>query len=355
MVAMVIGMFGVLIMMQVLSVSEEQKRTTTSGNDAMNEGIMALYGVQGDVRMAGYDFADIALLGCTLTLRAGVVLNALAPVVINSPNIVAAVADPNTDTLLVSYGNSNGTPRGDVTLAVGNIMQTPTAFEANDWVVVAPRIRPLPCALTLDKVTNVNLGTSSVTLASGAAMGKGDRLFNLGKSFRTVGYAIVNGNLTTCDFTDATKNCLLPGNWASISNNIVSLRAQYGRDTTNIGNPAPAMDGILDSYDAVLPNTPATAACDWSRISALRFALVARSMQFEKPTGNPPVGATIAAPVWDGSAAGNPAGSAASPINLTNDPSWQNYRYKVFETIVPIKNMVFMGVPTQAFTSTPAC
>lgn len=331
MVAMLIGMFGVLVMMQVLSVSEEQKRTTTSGNDAMNEGVMALYALQSDVRMSGYDISDVKLMGCNLLLRAGVTLNGLAPVTINSSNITGN--DANTDTLLVFYGNNNGSPQGDLVFNAGNNIQTPSAFVTNDWVVVAPAIRPSPCNLTLERVNNV--AGSVLSLISGAAMAKGDTLFNIGQSYRAVGYAVRNGNLTMCDFTDTTKDCTVAGNWAAIANNIVSMRAQYGRDTT-VG----AMDGIVDVYDQTTPSVAVTpnTACSWSRISALRLAIVARSIQVEKAA------VTTVAPTWDGSVANNPAGSAASPINLSGATNWRNYRYKVFQTLVPIRNVSWMGV-----------
>ncbi|MDZ4076640.1 MAG: PilW family protein [Hylemonella sp.] len=341
MVAMLIGMFGVLIMMQVLSVSEEQKRTTTSGNDAMNEGVLALYGIQSDVRMSGYGITDAKILGCALTLRAGVTLASLSPVTINSANITGA--DANTDTLLAFYSNSYGTPQGDKVIGAGNTVQTPSAFVVNDWVVVGPSARPTPCTLTLDRVTNVVGAT--VTLASGIALGTGDTIFNLGQSYRAIGYAVRNGNLTTCDYTNAAVNCAVAGSWASIASNIVSLRAQYGRDTA-----VAAMDGFVDSYDQATPNpavTPNT-LCGWSRISAVRMALVARSAQIgaiDKTTGLTEV-LTAAAPLWEGTAAGNPAGSTAAPINLSGDATWQNYRYKVFQTVVPIRNMSWMGVVT---------
>jgi type IV pilus assembly protein PilW len=338
MVAMLIGMFGVLIMMQVLTVSEEQKRTTASGNDSMNEGVLALYAVQSDVRMSGYGITDAKVLGCAITLRAGVTLASLAPVSINSTNITGA--DANTDTLLVFYGNSFGTPQGDVVLGAGNTMQTPSAFVVNDWVIVAPTVRPAPCTLTLDRVTNV--AASALTLASGVTAGVGATIFNLGQSYRAIGYAIRNGSLTSCDYTNAAVNCATAAGWNSIASNIVSLRAQYGRDTA-----AGAMDGIVDSFDQATPNAAVTpnTLCAWSRISTVRLALVARGAQMasiDKSTGLPEV-LTAAAPDWDGSTAGNPPGSAATPFVLTGDANWQNYRYRVFQTQVPIRNMSWMG------------
>ena len=333
MVALLIGMFGVLVMMQVLSVSEEQKRATTGGNDAMNEGVMALYALQSDVRMSGYGISDVKLLGCKLTLRAGVVLSNLAPVTINSPDIPAG--DANTDTLLVFYGNGYGSPQGDQVNNTGNSVLTPSMFTTNDWVIRAAPARVPQCILPLDQVTSVT-SPSTVNLISGVTnMPLTTTLFNIGQSYRAVGYAVRGGNLTMCDFADTTKNCASAGSWSSIANNIVSLRAQYGRDTATAG----AMDGVVDSYDQATPDWVAVpnTACQWTRISALRLVIVSRSVQFEKTA------VTTLAPTWDGSVANNPAGSIASPIVLNGDANWQNYRYKVFQTFVPIRNVSWMG------------
>jgi type IV pilus assembly protein PilW len=71
------------------------------------------------------------------------------------------------------------------------------------------------------------------------------------------------------------------------------------------------------------------------------MAIVARSNQPEKldPVTNQPV--TPNAPVWDADQAD--AGGAANPIVLTADANWKNYRYKVFQTLVPIRNINWMG------------
>ncbi len=331
MVALVIGMFGVVVMMQVLALSEEQKRTTTGSGDAMNEGVLALYSLQTDIRMSGYGVTDLKLLGCGLTLRAGVTLTNLAPVVINSASITGQ--DANTDTLLLFYGNGNGSPQGDVVAATGNAVQTPASFAVGDRVIDAPATRATPCNLTLDQVSALTPAVSptTVTLASAAALPIGDTVFNLGQTYRAVGYAIRSGNLTMCDYTDATRDCTTAGAWVSIANNIVSLRAQYGQDTA-VG----AMDGVVDVYTST--NATPTTACSWARTSAVRLSLVARSAQFEKTA------VTSLAPIWEGTTAGNPTGSTASPIVLSGNATWQNYRYKVFQTVVPLRNVSWMGV-----------
>lgn len=115
-------------------------------------------------------------------------------------------------------------------------------------------------------------------------------------------------------------NVANPAIWQTIGDNIVSLRAEYGRDATV------AMDGIVDTYDQT---TPAT-ACNWARTSAVRLALVARSAQFEKDV------VTAAAPVWQG--------SLTAPITLPNAAGWDHYRYRVYQTLLPIRNISWMGV-----------
>lgn len=345
MVGMVIGMFGIIVIMQVFAVFEGQKRTTTGGGDAQNAGAIALYGVQRDLQQGGYGISSLPLIGCNVQLRAGppaVILNTMAPVTINHASIPAG--DANTDTLLVVYGNSNGASEGNgITGATGAVytVQTPTMFSSNDMVIAEPSTRPNPCDLVLDRVVT---SAAQVTVQTGVALNilpaTPATLYDLGAAPKVQAYAIRGGNLTVCDYM--VNNCSLAANtgntaiWVPIANNIVSMRAQYGQD--NNANP---MDGIVDVFNQTTPATP----CGWMKELAIRIALVARNSQPEKTA------VTTAAPVWEGSAANNPAGSAATPIVLTATTvppgfTWQNFRYKVFQTTVPIRNVVLQGVQT---------
>ena len=66
MVGVVIGMAGVIIMLQMLSNAESAKRVTAGGNDAEVNGAIALYGLERDLRAAGYGLNAYTLLGCSL-------------------------------------------------------------------------------------------------------------------------------------------------------------------------------------------------------------------------------------------------------------------------------------------------
>lgn len=320
-----IGMIGIVVIMQVFTLSEGQRRVTSGGDDAVSTGAIALHTLQRDIRQGGYGLASTNLLACNLTFPAGATIPAV-PVSINPATIPAG--DPNTDVIAVVYGNANAATEGDriTSHSAGSAtiqVQTQSNFITSDWVVAAPQTRLTPCNLTLTQA--IVGGTLTVTDAPAAAM-VGGTLFNLGQTPRMLVYAVRNGNLTQCDFR--TNNCAAVGNvgntsiWIPIAENMVMLRAEYGRDTT-----APSMDGTADVWDQTAPVT----ACDWVRVSALRLALVARNTQYDKNT------VTTATPSW--------AGDTNDPIDLSNDGEWQHYRYKTFQTVIPIRNVAWMGVP----------
>lgn len=328
MVGMVIGMLGIMVIMQVYSVFESQKRTTTGAGDAQNTGAIALFGMQRDIEQAGYGLSTSNIIGCSVQLRAGppAITVTLGPVTINPATSVIPAGDSNTDTLLVAYGSSASPPEGNsITSLSGSdyAVQAYGSFAVGDQVIAMPSARPTPCSLTLTSVTAVN--NPNVTVATVVAGVTGGALYNLGTTPVVKAYAIRNGNLTVCDYM--TNDCSQNNStiWVPIANNIVSMRAEYGQDTNT------PMDGILNTYSQTTPTT----ACGWLQTSALRLALVARNTQPDKAV------VTTSAPSW--------AGSATTAINLSSTTvasgkTWQNYRYKVFETTVPIQNISLQGV-----------
>lgn len=356
---MVIGLLGIVVMMQVFSMAEAQKRTTSGSDDAISSGAISLNGIQRDIQQSGWGISAVQVIGCDSTGWASGATIPLTPITINPAGITG---DVNTDTLLVVSGNGNGTVEGDLinsqpaggdpflTAVSPNVYDvhtagsfTPGATAAlGDKVVAVPATRPATCTLPRTWITGVN--RPNVAVNSGVAGMVGGRLFNLGMLPTARVYAIRNNNLMVCDFT--TRDCAadtsamtqaqIDAIWVSIANNVVSLRAQYGRDTNAI-----PMDGIVDVWDRTTPTT----ACGWVRTSAIRIALVARSTQPEKTLDWPLLTqhVTPAAPGW--------AGSANIAITLPNvvSPSWatwQDFRYKVFETVVPLRNVTSLGVVT---------
>src|SRR5690349_1549927 len=66
MVAMLIGLIGMVIIFQVFQTSEAIKRTTTSGGDSEQNGVIALYTMERDLKNAGMGFNDTSFVGCDM-------------------------------------------------------------------------------------------------------------------------------------------------------------------------------------------------------------------------------------------------------------------------------------------------
>jgi type IV pilus assembly protein PilW len=103
---------------------------------------------------------------------------------------------------------------------------------------------------------------------------------------------------------------------------IVNLQAVYGRDTVTAA-PGPYL--AANTWDNTTPTTPE----GWARVIAVRIALVARSTQYEKEA------VTTAEPSW------MPDGVNSQLLKVNHIDNWQHYRYKVFEAVVPLRNMLW--------------
>jgi type IV pilus assembly protein PilW len=111
---------------------------------------------------------------------------------------------------------------------------------------------------------------------------------------------------------------------------IVNLKVLYGKDANG--------DGVVDTYDTTAPTTNA----DWKKVLSVRIALVARSNQYEKDV------VTTAAPQWDLGSATTVTGAATCnstsqclTLGVSQVTDWQHYRFKVYDTIVPLRNMLW--------------
>lgn len=333
MVGIAIGMIAIVVVMQTLLTSEAGKRLESSGNDATTSGALAMNTLLRDVRQAGSGFNNKYLLGCQLALSSGYTLGSLGPVTINATGIPAG--DANTDTLLVVYGASNGSPDGDSVTAQSSqnayTVATPYSFASDDEVVARPIATGTPCSLTMEKVISVDTSTSKVTVATGVASMLYGTLYDLGNKdkFRAQVYAVRSGNLTVCDYmqhdcSDASKT----GDssvWVPIADNIVSLRALYGEDTAT-----GTMDGVVDVYNQTTPDT----TCKWFRVPAVEFVVVARSSQYDKDSNYTFDSATLS---WDGNTKG-------APVDVSSLTNYLRYHYKMYQATVPLRNIGWQGV-----------
>ncbi|MDD5242205.1 MAG: PilW family protein [Sulfuricella sp.] len=334
MVGMVIGLLSMVIVLQVFTMFEGQKRTTTSGSDAQTNGGIALYTVERDVRMAGYGFSIPEALGCTINRSFnGTTLTALslAPVTITQ----GAGGLPDSIRILASSKGSWSIPARvstDHPAAASNFFLNTTLGMAIGDLLIAYEPGKDCTMLQVTGIPNGNIqiqhqntspwnppGGQNIFPASG--YNAGAMLFNLG-SLMDHAYSIdANSNLVFSDY-DPTTNA---SNVQSLLPDIVNLQAQYGLDT----RAGIQTDARVDAWSDTMP-------ADISRIYAVRLAVVARSSLKEKGDANGVCVTTANKPTWSGGAidvSKNPDGSA--------NADWQCYRYKTFETVIPLRNLIW--------------
>jgi len=353
-IAMAIGLIGIVVITQTYLVNENYKRSTTSAGGAQTNGALALFTIEREARMSGWGISWSAALGCTNIQwyyngdysnppGGGLPAITLAPFVI-------ADGGAGPDTITIMYGS--GTERV-IPATLSKTMPSPSAeLEVDnpqgfsdtpgDMVLL---VQGGTCSMT--QITQVQPAAGHLQHGPGVtapynppgggsllpAFSAGAQVFNLGRPTVNV-YSINNNALQLATLFSATSTTVVPAYTPTpftIVDNIVDLQAEYGKDNgVNNGTVAAAVytanDGIVDSYDNV---TPANGV-EWQQVLSVRIGVLARSEHFVKPENvGDPCSATTAAPTWRGGAFAVPGGIPSC------------YGYRVFETVVPLRNMIW--------------
>jgi type IV pilus assembly protein PilW len=361
--AMLIGLIGMTIIMQVFAVSESRKRTTGGTSDAQITGNIAMFTLERELRSAGYGMitSDSNMLNCTTvaydSTRSTPDFNFLmAPVVItdgaggapdqmtiaygNAPQSVdgaqfASSANPVDDFPL---GNAAGFRLGGVAVAsdpgggVNCAMIEVTGFavgatnniEHNSGASYTYTNNfgfPVTVTATRNKPGGVNVGGAFTNNAL---------LFTLGREPTVVTYVVNNARLESR--TLVPYNAAQDGDGDDLSetevaDGVVQFQAQYGKDTD--------ADRIVDTWDQTTPGTAAL----WLEVQAVRFGILVRSSQFERT----PV--TTVAPGWYAGAFTMTNLDGTPDTNPGDANDWRHYRYRRYQAVVPLRNMIWSTDP----------
>lgn len=374
MVSVVVGMLALMFATRLTVVAEKNKQGALGGSDAMQNGMLALFSINKDAAQAGWGLNDPLLAGCdTVGATAGYTLagatrGGLVVRPLSAALIASGGAAPDGVTF---YAGSSMSGAGSLRLvqnyAGGSVIavdRVPYGFALGDVIVVASETRgaakcalaqiatnpalaaPPPAPQVLD-ISDPLGDIGAPPLGANYYLANQARLFNLGPAgalaFHT--WSVQNGwlRLQATDLAGAGAAS------SAVVDNVVSIKAEYGFDTRL---PLPPQGGLqVALWSATMIHVDAAGlvdvvpdhavAADYERIAALRLAVVARSKMPDKPDASGACSATATAPVVFASA--EPLGVAAAPITLdvavAGDPiDWRCYRYRVFETIVPLRN-----------------
>ena len=347
MVALVIGSIAVLVIQQVMAVFEGQKRTSSGGSDAQVNGAVALFSIEREIRQAGYGLfngnGSLCPLGINIyyngttvsdggTLRPLVVLDGGA-----GPDAIEFLRS-DADFAAIPTAiikNMSGSSAEITTDSTGGLVQRQmflAAGKGGSKVCTLMQLSQDPQKTGNGWNLQHNSGlfpynppSPDAAFAAAPSYEIGDVVVNMGNVVHGR-YQVLCDRLTEVNptLTAAPYTC---ANATPLVDQIIDLQAQYGIA------PAGSMQ-ITQWCDA----TAASACGNWSnpgaaevsRIRAVRIAVVARSVQFEKEQVSP---ANLT--LWEAGDPGDPPPSRA----LSDDE--RRYRYKVFTTIVPIRNVIW--------------
>ena len=311
MVGLAIGMLATLVILQVLSVYEAQKSTTTGTADAQTNGAIALYSITRDLQMAGYPL--IPTSGSPLKCAAVTVLH---PAI--SAIIPVEITNGTSDTIVVRYGASGmgGIPSEITAGPLGNAVTLDNNLGCiADDITLARDAAGTNCFISSASAVT---GTQTVTLDDPTGAAVGGTLACMGTSWNEVTYRVNAGNL------ERRNSAVSPAFVPSVPG-IVSIQAQYGISISATSNQ------VTQWVDATAPTWAVPTVDDRNRIKAVRIAVVARNAKKEAAV------VTTALNSWTGTAS-----SPAPAISLSgDDPDWGHYRYKVYETVIPLRNIIW--------------
>lgn len=384
MVAMVIGLGVTLAVSSLVVVGENHKRTTTSTNDAEQTGAFAVYSLDRIVRSAGSGFADSAyptdqgVLGCTLNVTAPGFIGLPRPAgtpfpapfsvnflggAVNTLRVAPLLIgfnqsdDGRSDVLVVMSGSgaAGGVPR-QVTIpgtATSLTLDNTVGFADRDLAIVSQSGtsdclleqvlgNPVGAALPLGGLYYTTTGTTT-TIASLAASTASyvTPIGNAGANNVQFQLLTVDANriLASYDLLQNIKIVQASGGAdavQAIADGVDQIHAIYGIDALGTGkqstwvSPAP-----LGGYDI---NTVMTTPAVMRKIVSVRIALVVRGEYYDKNVVTPPT-LTLFDNLTD--AAGAPLPLLKQTVNLSALD--QQYRYRVFEFTVPLRNMLLLA------------
>lgn len=366
MVSVAIGLLALMFATRMITGGEQTKQAALGGSDAMQNGMMAMFSMTGDIAQAGFGLNDPLLAGCDTTMadkggdgyhlapsmRNGTAVTPLSPVIIESngdkPDVIS----------FYSGASMTGTPSVRLRMPYTggtsvSVVSVPYGFLMDDVIVIAPELAGTKCSLVQLSETPAP-GTTVLRFEagggrrfnSGAVVNNSpvrSRVFNIGPvgklAFHT--WSVKDGflQLSATDLAGSEKN------GSTVADNIVSIKAQYGFDTSTGTGFNPEGGAKVSKWSSSMIDADGLggvgSAGDFQRIAAVRIAVVARSKSPERPKPGQACDATTDKPkVFDGV---QPDGGAATPLEVdvavTGDTTgWKCYHYRVFETVVPVRN-----------------
>lgn len=333
-VATAITLIGMTVIAQVFLNYEGWRRTTVGAAQTQEAGMLGAFTIERDLRNAGYGMIGT---GCAVinannelaTPSTSITMSGMpATITQNSPT-------SGTDKINMLYstsafGNIAATIQSDMPSSSSILnVDNGVGFLEGDLIIISQP--PKDCTVVQLTKDGQAIGKANVTTSGSSwdlqhnpvspwnppggqnifpsgGYSTGAKILNLGTFIDHTYY--VQNNMLRVDERSTTTGMiisydLIPG--------VMGMRARYGRDTSN--------DGVLDVFDN---DTAAMIAAGGVTLTAVQFSLIVRSGNWERDEVSP-----ASLEYWPG----------GPTLSLSGDD--RHYRYRVFQSIVPLKNVIW--------------
>jgi type IV pilus assembly protein PilW len=354
-VGLAVGMIGMLVIFQTVTVWDARTRVSASNGDNQVAGSLAMFRLERDLKLAGMGFggAGSAELGCTVqafdNTASGTAPFTLSPVVITD-------GDPRgvPDTLQVLYGNSpffveaeeftNGTAstlattlkygfkRGDLAVMTDKSSNCRLLEITDDTTPDDHQLSfttdPYTSFYTNAVVPQVRWNSATASMPTFST----GNLYSMGPSPQRNEWSVTPGS-ATLGFINRLSivdvNQFFP-----VAEGVIDMKLQYGYDTDSDKRISDA------EWTKVVP-------VDWTKVLAVRVALLVRGRDFQKPPSsdpNAPRYRLSAPPTWASGtktfAMKNVDGTPDTDV-VDSPNNWRYYRYRVYEKVIPLRNVIW--------------
>lgn len=355
-VGIAIGMIGLLVMYKTVSLWDVRTRAAIAGGDTQVAGTLAAFEIERDIKLAGMGFGQATApdMGCSVTgtdSASGTALNfRMLPV-----EIIDNDGAGLPDELHVLYGNSSffaNIAQYTLSSASSKKMVNRYDFKPGDLAVVTDNSGGVPgssnCALvqiTADtNIDNLTLDHAAGSYTNYYASAASDARYNTPAP--TVAFSAGNmyslgpdprRNVWTVNGDSLRSVDTLHGTTSDYAEGVVDMKVFYGIDA----------NGDQQISAAEWTKAPPVGT-DGKNILGVRLALLLRNRNFEKPGAGPDAQFYVATnPTYLG-ANGLVTNFAMHDLNATTDSNvvgspnnWRSYRYRVYEKVVPLRNMLW--------------
>lgn len=333
-VGLAIGMVATVVILNAMVMFDVHRRSTIGSTDAQINISFAGGWLARELRIAGHGLSPSTALGC-VTHRAAVGTPDASFTLVPASIAQGQSGAPDTLTILAAGEQALPPARLIAPYTMGGnqltLDSTMGVVNGNQLLLYAPG--QADCALL--SVASVSIGAYAVqptgvnNLLIGHVFGTDSSVLNLGR-LRYRRYSIDSKQRLQLDSFDH-----LLGRWITSkqADGVVNLQLQYGFDNrsgTQASTQVTFWSDVLIDADA---DGRVGDSGDWQRLLAIRFAIVVRSVQRREEACDAP------APTW---LAGDATGTlVATTISLAHIADWKCWRYRVFQTEVPLRNQLW--------------